>query len=172
MEAAGDVDVMVFCGVAKLMKGMGGNPHDMDLLVKKGEMERLDSRLVRYQLEPPRLSDNEFFSGVLARYRVCGVDVDISGGITAKGDGCDFVLEPDKVLCSRAKKFCAKPLFIPLEEQLIFDFVRRDKPEKVEALLKHFERHKPDLGFLKERMEFHGIPEDLKARLLSAVGGA
>lgn len=172
LDRAGGMEVMVFCGVAKLARGMPGNPHDLDLLVYGRDIGEMDRRLGGWRVSPPGLSDNEFFSGTLAKYRVDGIDVDVSGGILAKGGSCDFLLELDKELVFKAMEFSARPLFIPLEEQLIFDFVRRDKPEKAGALVDYFREHRPDMEFLGRRLEKHRVPDDVSGRLLAALGAA
>lgn len=171
-ERAGGIEFLVFCGVAKLARGIPGNPHDLDLLVRKKDLGLLDERLGDWRISPPALSDNEFFSGTLARYRVGGVDVDVSGGILAKGGSFEFLLEIDEGLVSKAREFCGSPLFIPLEEQFIFDFVRRDKPEKAGVLVDYFKAHPPDIGFLEKRLKRHRVPDAARVRLLASLGAA
>jgi len=166
-ERAGGIQVMAFCGVAKLAQGMPESPHDMDLLTDN--LPRLDIMLAEYRTAQIHVSDNDFFSGRLAKYRICGVDIDISEGVLTKGKECNFRLEIDSGLVAQAKKFCEKPLFMPLEEQLIFDWVRRDKPEKAGLLFDHFKKNRPDLEFLKERLGFHRIPPDVQESLLAEL---
>lgn len=167
-ERADGIQIMAFCGVAKLAQGMCESPHDMDLLTDN--LPELDVRLAEYRTAPIRVSDNGFFSGRLAKYRIGGVDVDISEGILTKGGRCNFFLGIDSGLVAQAIKFCERPLFIPLEEQLIFDFLRMDKPEKAGLLFGYFKTNRPDFGFLKKRLEVHGIPPDIRMRLLAGLG--
>lgn len=45
-----------------------------------------------------------------------------------------------------------------------------DKPEKAGLLFGYFKTNRLDLGFLKKRLEVHGIPPDIRMRLLAGLG--
>ncbi len=169
-EMAENIEFMVIGGVAKLARGILTTPHDLDLVTDGKNLSALDGLLSDFRIAPPRLSDGEIFSGTLAKYGIGGVDVEISSEITLKVFSFDCTLVLDGALMAYAKKFCERPVFIPLEEQLIFDFLRRDKPEKAGLLFGYFKTNRPDFGFLKKRLDVHGIPPDIRMRLLAGLG--